>query len=695
MFFPMDSRKGLLHGGRCHTEMLSLNLTGSCGTIRAGQPYLASVAKSGTRLAPTLLANEQRFSFGEVASLDPAGVCNAFPADSFFNMFVEVEARGTRYYNLTPMIVRATITDFPPDLSLPQAEYIHDPRFPPIPLFDGNGCHVAFLKTSGHGSATPEPRTVPEALDLIDGPVTFGVDSISEGLEPGVQAMPPNHVWDDSHPPFPERLLTAYQSSGLVPGAAPDTTNARVPELVGSIEDPDVNPPRDFIPGDAINSFSFGQDGTVEPIFLVSKNGNLFFSVARGSGGSGGGTAVGVANNLQDEAGSIFASSVDPFGAYAGRVTIPLPGTTTCPAGETNFLVQGSLALGLRGGLCNDLGGQDNVIALEIDDYDATSDRYYLTLIGDAAILHNDCNGNGFPDSCEIDIGVVLDGNGNGVPDECENDCNGNGIADECDISCGAPMGSCDVPGCGGSSDGNANGVPDVCEPDCNGNGIRDADDIAGATSGDGNSNGIPDECERTSAIFIYANQSDPGPYRYCDLAVFAPAGAIGLGNLDVIDALVLSDLTPGMSASPNGVLDTGLDEALFSLAPGSPTLGALGASAADIFYTDFAGTFSLFASATNLGVLDVANVDAIDIGPAEKGACWDPDAVEPDDPRCFEVTRQQCKEAQWLYAGDGTECLGGGVPPVGICCLRTILSLRIMHSPRQDNPFPSYHAFP
>jgi hypothetical protein len=103
----------------------------------------------------------------------------------------------------------------------------------------------------------------------------------------------------------------------------------------------------------------------------------------------------------------------------------------------------------------------------------------------------------------------------------------------------------------------------------------------------------------------------------------------IGLMAGDVIDALVLSDVTPLISAPfflplTNGALDRGLDEALFSLAPGSPTLAMFGYSAADIFYTDFDTLFfaqgedeyyyTLFASAASLGLLPGDNVDALDI---------------------------------------------------------------------------------
>jgi hypothetical protein len=89
----------------------------------------------------------------------------------------------------------------------------------------------------------------------------------------------------------------------------------------------------------------------------------------------------------------------------------------------------------------------------------------------------------------------------------------------------------------------------------------------------------------------------------------------IGLQAGDIIDALVLSDVTP-VIADPlflpltNGAVDAMFDEALFSLAPGSPTLSLFNLllgrtlSAADVFYTDFTGSYTLFATAEELGLL-------------------------------------------------------------------------------------------
>jgi len=97
----------------------------------------------------------------------------------------------------------------------------------------------------------------------------------------------------------------------------------------------------------------------------------------------------------------------------------------------------------------------------------------------------------------------------------------------------------------------------------------------------------------------------------------------IGLQAGDDLDALALADVRLEgslVSATPDGVLNPGFDEALFSLAPGSPSLygpgGAALFSPGDIFYTDFNGAFSLWTSAGALGLVFTDNLDALDVAP-------------------------------------------------------------------------------
>ncbi len=63
-----------------------------------------------------------------------------------------------------------------------------------------------------------------------------------------------------------------------------------------------------------------------------------------------------------------------------------------------------------------------------------------------------DCNGNGIPDECEIDVNSTAPGGPFYCTSSCDPDCNNNGGLDACDISSGS------------SADRNANGIPDECD---------------------------------------------------------------------------------------------------------------------------------------------------------------------------------------------------------------------------------------
>ena len=104
----------------------------------------------------------------------------------------------------------------------------------------------------------------------------------------------------------------------------------------------------------------------------------------------------------------------------------------------------------------------------------------------------------------------------------------------------------------------------------------------------------------------------------------------IGLAPADDLDALVVSDMPNYFGMGHLGQLDPNVDEALFSLAPNSPTLlgpdGLPGTiddfSAADVFYTDFDGTFWLYASAGFLGLAATDNLNALDISLTMRDYC-------------------------------------------------------------------------
>lgn len=69
-------------------------------------------------------------------------------------------------------------------------------------------------------------------------------------------------------------------------------------------------------------------------------------------------------------------------------------------------------------------------------------------------------------------------------------DCNGNGFPDACDIDCDAGGVLCTPGSCGQSTDCNDNGMPDDCEPDNDGDGLIDECDP------DDDNDGVPDELD-------------------------------------------------------------------------------------------------------------------------------------------------------------------------------------------------------
>lgn len=85
----------------------------------------------------------------------------------------------------------------------------------------------------------------------------------------------------------------------------------------------------------------------------------------------------------------------------------------------------------------------------------------------------------------------------------------------------------------------------------------------------------------------------------------------IGLDPADDIDALLLND-----TFEP-GVLNPGIDQALFSLSSFSPntlTSGTGVFSPGDILFTDFMGDFSLWAFASDIGLRDDDELNALTV---------------------------------------------------------------------------------
>lgn len=117
---------------------------------------------------------------------------------------------------------------------------------------------------------------------------------------------------------------------------------------------------------------------------------------------------------------------------------------------------------------------------------------------------------------------------------------------------------------------------------------------------------------------FLVATGSDGG----CATRKFAEGEIrIGLDPFDDLDALVLWDVFEP------GVLNPGIDKALFSLSTFSPsTFTGSGSSysfctpgrmsPSDVCFTDFSGSYSPFASAADLGLRDDDELNALDTVP-------------------------------------------------------------------------------
>ncbi|MES1240638.1 MAG: hypothetical protein ABUT39_03370 [Acidobacteriota bacterium] len=102
------------------------------------------------------------------------------------------------------------------------------------------------------------------------------------------------------------------------------------------------------------------------------------------------------------------------------------------------------------------------------------------------------------------------------------------------------------------------------------------------------------------AAIFFTPVGGAPG--------VWSGAAPLGLVAADDIDALVVWDR--GVVGAP----DPGMDLVLFSLAPGSPSLGGL--SPAGIFVSDLTGFFCVYVQANTLGMRVIDNIDGLDVLP-------------------------------------------------------------------------------
>lgn len=559
--FPEGFNQG---GGEdeVHTELLDMMLTArrrTGFTIVAGDSGTAGIKRS----------------LGEVESRNGTG----FPADSFFNLFVEVNVPASEpngpltLYNDSPLVlISEDINELPPW----GRAYLHsfDITGGWIPLYNrDDDCFAGWLEQGTHGVEEEEPEDVEDWDGLhyvrVKFPVVFSVDEEAEGLlvpDPCIPGHPdPNdvHVLGIAGPATSWGYQTEaelFQSSGRALGAPPDVTNIdRISAALGigpapggvqfkgpftdktmTLPYPVPAPPPPggspgtlgLQPGDNITSVSFGLDGgdtllfSVDPAAVGVPGTAVKFGSTLSPQAAPITSALNVPSNGggdpgEEAAGDIFLS--DQFVVFGGGAN--LVGLTPAPPG-TNTLALDEVYLGLQAPAV-----RHSALGPPEDDLDAL----------------------------EADDGDTVDGDRDGIVDS-------------------------------------GKFVFFTLDPASPSLGVTyRANDILVAPVG-------------TPPAFVFA------PY------------AIGLVNIgllpnDVIDALVLYDTTGG-TGPPDGVVTPLIDEALFSLKAGSPSLAPGnnpnllgGGSPGDVFYTAFNATFSLYASAASLGLLTDDELNALDIG--------------------------------------------------------------------------------
>ena len=161
-----------------HTEIRTLDLAAGAVHVRAG------TAASFMRVSP-----------GEVESDDPDGpAASDFPADSFFNVFVEVTLPavalfpGAILYNPSPLlVVEDDLTGFPP-----KVVYKHANTSAVLIRVLGTNEVFGYLVLAGHGvdfgTATPADVTAFEAAVAQFTPMPVQIGGIAE--LPGADAAP-------------------------------------------------------------------------------------------------------------------------------------------------------------------------------------------------------------------------------------------------------------------------------------------------------------------------------------------------------------------------------------------------------------------------------------------------------------------------------------------------------------------------
>jgi len=176
--------------------------------IRRGSPFdpgdglfeidteiVALELRVATEVGPVTIRSA-RPSPGKIKQRQPGA---AFPADSFFDVFVEIQTPLGRLHNIEPIFLTAVIDEIPPF----QARYMPEGTFQGVGLYSEDGVRVGLVRHVGHFvgehpsfSVAPggpsailpgeihdvptAPRIPPEALGLTAGD---DVDALSYGID--------------------------------------------------------------------------------------------------------------------------------------------------------------------------------------------------------------------------------------------------------------------------------------------------------------------------------------------------------------------------------------------------------------------------------------------------------------------------------------------------------------------------------
>lgn len=338
------------------------------------------------------------------------GKCIDFPADSTFNLFVDLNTGSGTLHNRTPLVLRGEINNFEwptAGSQVPTWEMVHEQGYPAVPLFDTNGIQLAYIINAKIGESVENFSPVFQCdaasleligfcdggerdnlscrLDMVDecpdgncvgsftgvsNVVTFTVDKLTKALAAGDT----NHVGSDDG--LAEKTITVYRSSGANIDTAPDGTNVRIESLVGL----------GALAANDISGISFGRDGTSPPDGLNSDlnvRPVLYFSVDTAPTGTDCANDLNTEENLNRAADLYIATvptTVDDDKIFGGTGTFA---PACVGGGRKNCLLLDQSGLGLAAPTLANATASANITSVEISStLNVGPDLVYLTFNG-------------------------------------------------------------------------------------------------------------------------------------------------------------------------------------------------------------------------------------------------------------------------------------------------------------------------